>query len=382
MIALKTTVYRTSDDSALVSALIDCAEQGKQAVCLVELKARGDERRNIEWSREMEKAGVHVVHGFSDVKIHTKMTLVVRREANGLRRYVHIGTGNYNAETARLYEDVGLFTADERVAGDVAGLFNYVTGFGRPQAFDRLLVAPFAMRRGLIEEIRRVSAAAAAGRPARIRLKLNNLVDPALTDELYAASQAGVEIEICARALCVLRPGVKGLSENIRVRSVLGRYLEHSRIYAFEADGETTVYLGSADLMPRNLDHRIEVLTPVEGARPRQELAAVLDSVFADNRFAWELGADGVWSRLNAAKGERATSIRPGATDAPASAHVGSWKARAARGSRPACRRRSVRCAWGSSTSDRTPAACSSPTSKARPSDSTKRGRFSVWVAR
>ena len=305
VIALKTTVYRTSDDSALVSALIDCAEQGKQAVCLVELKARGDERRNIEWSREMEKAGVHVVHGFSDVKIHTKMTLVVRREANGLRRYVHIGTGNYNAETARLYEDVGIFTADEQIANDVAGLFNYVTGFGRPQAFDRLLVAPFAMRRGLIDEIRRVAAAATAGRPARIRLKLNNLVDPALTEELYVASQAGAEIEICARALCVLRPGVKGMSETIRVRSVLGRNLEHSRIYSFEADGETTVYLGSADLMPRNLDHRIEVLAPVEATRARQELTAILDSVFADNRFAWELASDGSWGRVRPAKGER-----------------------------------------------------------------------------
>ena len=305
VIALKTTVYRTSDDSALVSALIDCAEQGKQAVCLVELKARGDERRNIEWSRELEKAGVHVVHGFSDVKIHSKMTLVVRREASGLRRYVHIGTGNYNAETARLYEDVGIFTADESIASDVAGLFNYVTGFGRPQAFERLLVAPFAMRKALIDEVRRVAAAAEAGRPARIRLKLNNLVDPVLTEELYLASQAGAAIEVCARALCVLRPGVEGLSENIRVRSVLGRNLEHSRIYSFDADGEASLFIGSADLMPRNLDHRIEVLMPVEAARPRQELSAVLDSVFADNRFAWELGPDGSWTRVVAGKGTK-----------------------------------------------------------------------------
>ncbi len=214
VIAIKTTVYRTSDDSSLLSALIECAEQGKQSVCLVELKARFDERRNIEWSRAMEQAGVHVVHGFAELKIHAKMTLVVRREEGGLRRYVHIGTGNYNAATARLYEDVGLFTADEEIAGDVADLFNHMTGFGRPQAFEKLLVAPFAMRTRLIEEIRRVAAAAAAGERSRIRIKLNQIVDPVLIEELYAASQAGVRIDICARAICMLRPGVEGMSEN------------------------------------------------------------------------------------------------------------------------------------------------------------------------
>ena len=254
VIAMKTAVYRTSDDSALVSALIDCAEQGKQAVCLVELKARFDERRNIEWSRELEQAGVHVVHGFPDMKIHAKMTLVVRREAGGLRRYVHIGTGNYHASTARLYEDVGIFTADEEIAADVADVFNYVTGFGRPQRFRKLLVAPFEMRNRLVEEIRAVTAAADGGEPARIRLKLNNLVDPTVIDELYAASAAGATVDICARSVCMLRPGVDGLSENIRVRSILGRFLEHSRIYSFEAGARTSVFIGSADLMPRNLD--------------------------------------------------------------------------------------------------------------------------------
>jgi polyphosphate kinase len=306
VIAMKTTVYRTSDDSALVGALIDCAEQGKQSVCLVELKARFDERRNIEWSREMEQAGVHVVHGFSDLKIHAKLTLVVRREPEGLRRYVHVGTGNYHAGRARLFEDVGLFTADPEIAADVADLFNYVTGFGRPRRFQKLLVAPFGMRARLIEEIRRVSAGAAAGGEARIRLKLNNLVDPAVIDELYAASQAGVKVDVCARATCMLRPGVRGLSENITVRSVLGRYLEHSRIYAFESDGKATIFLGSPDLMPRNLDHRIEVLVPVEQARIRQELQSVLDSVFGDNTNAWELGADGSWTRVSPGKGQRA----------------------------------------------------------------------------
>jgi polyphosphate kinase len=301
VIAIKTTVYRTSDDSTLVSALIDCAEQGKQSVCLVELKARFDERRNIEWSRAMEQAGVHVVHGFAELKIHAKMTLVVRREEGGLRRYVHIGTGNYNAATARLYEDVGLFTADEKIAGDVADLFNHMTGFGRPQAFDKLLVAPFAMRTRLVEEIHRVVAAAAAGERARIRIKLNQIVDPVLIEELYAASQAGVPIDVCARAICMLRPGVEGMSDTIRVRSIFGRFLEHSRIYSFEAGDDHAIFIGSADLMPRNLDRRIEVLTPVDGARVRQELGAVLDSAFADNTNAWELQSDGTWSRATAA---------------------------------------------------------------------------------
>jgi polyphosphate kinase len=306
VIAVKTTVYRTSDDSTLVGALIDCAEQGKQSVCLVELKARFDERRNIEWSRAMEQAGVHVVHGFSDLKIHAKMALIVRREGNGLRRYVHIGSGNYNAATARLYEDVGVFTADEDIAADVADLFNHLTGFGRPQRFRKLLVAPFSMRARLLDEIRRVATAAAAGEKTRIRLKLNQLVDPVVIEELYAASQAGVPIEICARAICMLRPGVAGLSETIRVRSIFGRFLEHSRIYSFEANGTSTMFIGSADLMPRNLDHRVEVLTPIDNGRARQELNAILDSAFSDNTNAWELAGDGSWSRLSPSKGARA----------------------------------------------------------------------------
>jgi len=297
VIAIKTAVYRTSDESSLVSSLIECAEQGKESVCLVELKARFDERRNIEWSREMEEAGVHVVHGFPDLKIHAKMTLVVRREQGGLRRYVHIGTGNYNASTARVYEDVGLFTADEEISADVADLFNHVTGFGRPQRFRKLLVAPFTMRARLVEEIRRVASAAAEGSPTRIRLKLNALVDPTVVEELYAASAAGVPIEIQARSICMLRPGVKGLSETIRVTSVVDRFLEHSRIYWFEAGDESTIYMGSADLMPRNLDRRIEVLTPVENARAKAEIGAILDSAFSDTTNTWELGSDSEWTR-------------------------------------------------------------------------------------
>ena len=240
---------------------------------------------------------MHVVHGFADVKIHAKMTLIVRREEDGLRRYVHIGTGNYNASTARLYEDVGIFTADEEIAADVADLFNYVTGFGRPQRFRKLIVAPFTMRSRLVEEIRRVATAAAEGRRVRIRLKTNALVDPTIVEELYAASAAGVPIEILARSICMLRPGVEGMSETIRVRSIVGRFLEHSRIYWFETDDQTSVYFGSADLMPRNLERRIEVVAPIEGARARAEVNAILDSAFADTTNAWELGSDGTWTR-------------------------------------------------------------------------------------
>jgi polyphosphate kinase len=297
VIAMKTAVYRTSDDSALVGSLIQCAEDGKQSVCLVELKARFDERRNIEWSRALEQAGVHVVYGFPDLKIHAKMTLIVRREGDVLRRYAHIGTGNYHAATARLYEDVGIFTADEDIAADVADLFNYITGFGRPRRFRKLLVAPFTLRSRLVDEIRAVAAAAADGRAARIRLKVNHLVDPGIVEELYAASAAGASIDVIARTTCALRPGVPGMSENIRVRSIVGRFLEHSRIYSFEAGERATTYIGSPDLMQRNLDHRIEILVPVENARLRQEIHGILDSALAEDVNAWLLGADGDWTR-------------------------------------------------------------------------------------
>ena len=298
VIAMKTAVYRTSDDSVLVGSLIQCAEDGKQSVCLVELKARFDERRNIEWSRALEQAGVHVVYGFPDLKIHAKMTLVVRRERTGLRRYAHIATGNYHSATARSYEDFGVFTADEEITADVADLFNYITGFGRPQKFRKLLVAPFTLRTGLVDEIRAVAAAASAGKTARIRLKMNHVVDPGIVEELYAASQAGASIDIIARTTCALRPGVEGLSENIRVRSIVGRFLEHSRFYAFDAGDRSMIYVGSPDLMQRNLDHRIEVLAPIENARIRQEVNAILDSALRDNTNAWDLDADGTWTRL------------------------------------------------------------------------------------
>ena len=304
VVAIKTAVYRTSGESPLVPALIEAADEGKQSVCIVELKARFDEQRNIEWSRKLEQAGVHVVYGFPDLKVHAKMTLVVRREDDGLRRYVHLGTGNYHAETARSYEDIGLFTSDETIAGDVAALFNYLTGFGRPQRFEKILVAPFNLRAQLVEHIRAVGQAAAAGQRARIRAKVNALTDAAIVDELYAAAELGASVELTARSICTLSPGVEP-SGHLTVRSVAGRFLEHSRLYSFEAGDAHHLYLGSADLMTRNLDRRIEVLVPVEGTRQRQELVTVLDSVFADNVASWELLPDGAWRRRRAGDGER-----------------------------------------------------------------------------
>jgi polyphosphate kinase len=303
--ALKTTVYRTGDESPVVPSLIAASEAGKQSVCLVELKARGDERRNIEWADALEQAGVHVVYGFTDLKIHAKTTLVVRREGNRLRRYVHIGTGNYHALTARLYEDFGLFTADEEIAADVADLFNFLTGFGQPQKFRKLLVAPLTLRPRLVELIRAVADAAAAGARAEIRLKVNQLTDPAIIDELYRASNAGAKIDVLARSISMLRPGITGLSENIRVRSIVGRFLEHSRVFVFHAGEESHYLMGSADLMPRNLDHRIEIVAPIEQPRAQAELNTVFDTLLADNVNAWELQADDTWRRLRPEKGER-----------------------------------------------------------------------------
>jgi polyphosphate kinase len=253
----------------------------------------------------MERAGVHVVYGFPNLKIHAKTTLVVRREGNVLRRYVHVGTGNYHALTARIYEDFGLFTADEEIAADVADLFNYVTGFGRPQTFRKLLVAPFNLRSRIVDEIRGVARAATEGRPARIRLKTNALTDEAIIEELYAASQAGAEIDIVARSICTLRPGVEGLSETIRVRSVLGRFLEHSRCYIFEAGDETTTFMGSADLMTRNLDHRIEIAAPVEDPKVQAQIARAFDVLLADNT-AWTLQSTGSWKRQRPRKDQSA----------------------------------------------------------------------------
>jgi polyphosphate kinase len=297
VLAIKQTVYRTSDDSPLVPALIRAAELGKQAVCLVELKARFDERANIQWGRALEEAGVHVVYGLPSLKTHAKCILIVRREGEGVRHYVHIGTGNYHPKTARLYTDFGLLTCDDQLGADVADMFNFLTGFARPRGYRKVLVAPVHLRDGIIAEIERTIAAHEAGKRARIALKMNSLVDKRCIRALYRASQAGVPIDINVRGICCLRPGVPDVSENIDVTSIVGRFLEHSRIFAFERDGEQTVYIGSADLMPRNLDTRVELVAPVEDPALRDDLLDTLERCFADDTNAWELDADGTWTR-------------------------------------------------------------------------------------
>src|SRR6266540_1919971 len=297
VLAIKMTVYRTSDDTPLVPALIRATEKGKQAVCLVEVKARGDERANIQWARAMEEAGVHVVYGLPSLKTHAKCILVVRREGDGARHYVHIGTGNYHPQTARIYTDFGLFTCDEQIGADVADMFNFLTGYGRPRRYRRVLVAPNFLRDAMIAEIERTVAAHEDGKPARIAIKMNSLVDRRCIRALYRASQAGVRIDLNIRGICCLVPGVPGVSENIKVNSVVGRFLEHSRIFAFERDGETKVYIGSADLMPRNLDTRVELVTPVEDPSLRDDLLDTLERSLADDTNSWDLGSDNVWRR-------------------------------------------------------------------------------------
>jgi polyphosphate kinase len=291
------TVYRTSDDSALVPSLIQAAEKGKQAVCLVELKARFDERQNIRWSRALEEVGAHVVHGIPGLKTHAKAILVVRRERGQVRNYVMTGTGNFNTKTARLYEDFGLFTADTEIGADVANLFNALTGYGHPHRQGKVLVAPEFMREPLIDQIDRTIAAHEAGEDARIVMKMNSLVDRRCIEALYRASQAGVPIDLNVRGICCLKPGVPGVSETINVVSVVGRFLEHSRIYSFHRGEEHSYYIGSADLMPRNLDKRVEMLVPVETEEHRAELDDTLERCLADDTFAWTLDNDGEWSR-------------------------------------------------------------------------------------
>jgi polyphosphate kinase len=304
VLAIKQTVYRTSDDSPLVPALIDATERGKQAVALVELKARFDEGMNIHWAKAMEEAGVHVVYGQPSLKTHAKCVLVVRREGDGVRNYVHIGTGNYHSATARLYTDFGLFTTDEQIGADVGDMFNYLTGYGRPTHYRKVLMAPNQLREGILEQIERTIETHAAGAPARIAMKMNSLVDGRCIRALYRASQAGVQVDLNVRGICCLRPGVPGVSENIRVVSIVGRLLEHSRIYAFHRDGEDTIYIASADLMPRNLDHRVELAVPIASPELRAELLDTLARAFADNQNSWELDGDGAWSRRAPEPGE------------------------------------------------------------------------------
>ncbi|ADB76615.1 RNA degradosome polyphosphate kinase [Geodermatophilus obscurus] len=297
VLAIKQTLYRTSGDSPIVNALIDAAHAGKQVVVLVEIKARFDEEANISWARSLERAGCHVVYGLVGLKTHCKTALVVRREHGVIRRYCHIGTGNYNPKTARLYEDLGILTADPRVGADLTDLFNTLTGYSRQTTYRRFMVAPHGIRPGLVEKIRREARHAREGRPAGIRIKVNSLVDEELIDALYEASSAGVPVELLIRGICSLRPGVPGLSENVRARSIVGRFLEHSRAMWFANGGEGEWWLGSADLMHRNLDRRVEVLLRVCDDTAARQLQDVFDAAMADGVRCWELGSDGAWTR-------------------------------------------------------------------------------------
>jgi polyphosphate kinase len=294
VLAIKQTLYRTSGDSPIIDALIDAAEAGKQVVALVEIKARFDEQANIKWARALERAGVHVVYGLMGLKTHCKTSLVVRQEGSMIRRYCHIGTGNYNPKTARLYEDIGLFTAEPAIGADLTELFNSLTGYARQTSYRSLLVAPYGVRRGIVEGIEGEIALAKAGRPAGIRIKVNSLVDEQVIDALYRASLAGVRIDLVVRGICALTPGRPGFSENIRVRSILGRFLEHSRVFHFIGADEH--WIGSADMMHRNLDRRVEVLVRVADPDLTQELDAMFNSAMDPATRCWVLAADGSWS--------------------------------------------------------------------------------------
>jgi polyphosphate kinase len=295
VLAIKMTLYRTSKDSPIIAALIRAAENGKQVMALVELKARFDEDNNIQWARQLERAGVHVVYGVLGLKTHTKIMLVVRKEKERLRSYAHIGTGNYNSKTSTLYTDLGLLTARPEIGQDLVELFNYLTGFSKQQSFRKLLVAPVTLRKGMEALIERETLNALEGRGGAIKAKMNALVDPKIIALLYEASQAGVQIDLLVRGMCSLRPGVEGVSENIRVASVIGRFLEHSRLFSFANGGLPEYYIGSADWMPRNLDRRVEAITPVEDPELKQQLERLLHCYLNDNASAWDMQSDGTF---------------------------------------------------------------------------------------
>jgi polyphosphate kinase len=297
VLAIKQTLYRTSGDSPIVEALIDAAEAGKQVLALVEIKARFDEQANISWARKLEKAGVHVVYGLVGLKTHCKLALVIRREKGVLRHYSHIGTGNYNPKTSRIYEDFGLLTSDDQVGKDLTRLFNELSGYAIEKKFKRLLVAPLHLRKGLLKRIAQEAANAEAGLPSGIRIKVNSIVDEAIIDGLYRASQAGVPIELWVRGICGLKPGQLGLSDNITVRSILGRYLEHSRIFSFVNNNDPQVFIGSADMMHRNLDRRVEALVRLTEPDHLREIAELFDLAMSETTMAWTLDAAGEWTR-------------------------------------------------------------------------------------
>jgi polyphosphate kinase len=304
VLAIKQTLYRTSGDSPIVHSLIRAAENGKQVAVLVELKARFDEANNILWAKKLENAGVHVVYGIKNLKTHTKTALVVRQEGDRLVRYMHIGTGNYNPKTARFYSDLGLFTCRDDIGADLTDLFNYLTGYSRQENYRKLLVAPVIMRNRFIELIEREIQHHQSGHSSYMIMKMNSLVDPQIIDLLYKASQAGVSIDLIIRGVCCLRPQVEGLSENIKVMSVIGRFLEHSRIFYFSNGGQEQIFIGSADWMPRNLDTRVEVITPIEDQGLIKDLKQILDITLADNRQAWDLKPDGTYTQRHPQEGE------------------------------------------------------------------------------
>lgn len=297
VLAIKQTLYRTSGDSPIVEALIDAAEAGKQVLALVEIKARFDEQANITWARKLERAGVHVVYGLVGLKTHSKLALVLRQEEGKLKFYSHIGTGNYNPKTSRIYEDLGLFTSSDQVGKELTRLFNELSGYAIEKKFKRLLVAPRYMRTGLLKLINQEIANAEEGKPASIRIKVNSIVDELIIDALYRASQAGVRVELLVRGICSVKPGVPGLSENIVVRSVLGRYLEHSRVFAFSGGGDPKYLIGSADMMHRNLDRRVEVLVHLSDPSHCEQIDEIFEIAFADTTSGWDLQADGSWLR-------------------------------------------------------------------------------------
>ncbi|MCW2747369.1 MAG: degradosome polyphosphate kinase, partial [Nocardioidaceae bacterium] len=299
VLAIKHTLYRTSGDSPIIDALVDAARSGKQVLVIVEIKARFDEQANIRWARKLERAGCHVVYGLVGLKTHCKLALVIREDTDGIKRYAHIGTGNYNPKTARLYEDFGLLTSDAAITNDISDLFNNLSGYSIGPKYERLIVAPNGLRTGLIERINNEVHHHQSGRPSGIRIKLNSIVDEEIIDALYRASQAGVAVDIVARGICALRPGVPGLSDNIRVRSMLGRFLEHSRVYWFANGGRPESWIGSADLMHRNLDRRVEVLVRIPGEKHTAELGNLLDLMMADTTSAWHLRGDGSWPRFH-----------------------------------------------------------------------------------
>ncbi|HMM82332.1 MAG TPA: polyphosphate kinase 1, partial [Terrimesophilobacter sp.] len=302
VLAIKQTLYRTSGDSPIVEALINAAEEGKAVLAIVELKARFDETANINWARKLEKAGVHVVYGLVGLKTHCKLALVVREEDGELKHYSHIGTGNYNPKTSRVYEDLGILTADDQVGKDLTRLFNELSGYAIEKKFKRLLVAPMHLRKGLLKRIRTETQNAAQGLPSGIRIKVNSIVDEAIIDALYRASQAGVPIDLWVRGICSVRPGVEGLSENIRVRSIVGRYLEHSRIFSFVNDGDPQVFIGSADIMHRNLDRRIETLVRLTSPAQLTEIGWLFDLAMSEKTASWWLDSTGEWTRYSVTK--------------------------------------------------------------------------------